>query len=147
MLAVTDPDGPRGGNISAFVVENATTGFEIGAQERKLGIKGSPDLELHFDNVPDARRPAHRRAGHGLQDRAAHARPHPAHHRRAGRRHRPGRARLAVGYVKERQQFGKPIAEFQGLQFMLADMAMQLEAARQLVYVAAAKCRARRRAT
>ena len=46
---------------------------------------------------------------------------------------------FAVGYVKERQQFGKPIADFQGLQFMLADMAMELEAARQMVYVAAAK--------
>ena len=53
--------------------------------------------------------------------------------------HRAGRARLALGYVKERKQFGKPIAEFQGMQFMLADMGMKLEAARQLTYAAAAR--------
>ena len=51
----------------------------------------------------------------------------------------------ALGYVKERKQFGKPIAEFQGIQFMLADMGMKLEAARQLTYAAAGQVRARRR--
>ena len=50
----------------------------------------------------------------------------------------------AKGYVQERKQFGKPIADFQGIQFMLADMAMKIEAARQLTYAAAAKSRARR---
>ena len=51
VLAVTDPDGRRGANVSAFVVEKSDEGFTFGAKERKLGIKGSPTRELYFDNV------------------------------------------------------------------------------------------------
>ena len=60
VLAVTDPDGPRGNNVTAFVVEKSDEGFTFGEKERKLGIKGSPTRELHFDNC---RIPADRMVG------------------------------------------------------------------------------------
>ncbi|MDQ6714862.1 MAG: acyl-CoA dehydrogenase family protein [Actinomycetota bacterium] len=139
VLAVTDPDGKRGSNVSAFVVEKSDEGFTFGEKERKLGIKGSPTRELHLDNV---RIPGDRiigEPGEGLKLALRTL----DHTRVTIGAQAVGIAQgaldFAVGYVKERQQFGKAIAQFQGLQFMLADMAMNLEAARQLVYVAAAK--------
>jgi acyl-CoA dehydrogenase len=139
VLAVTDPDGPRGRNISAFVVEKSDPNFTFSAKERKLGIKGSPTRELLFDGTPipgdrmigargDGLKIALRTLDHTRITIGAQA---------VGIAQ--GALDYALGYVKERKQFGKAIAEFQGLQFMLADMAMQLEAARQLVYVAACK--------
>ncbi len=139
VLAVTDPDGKRGANVSAFVVEKSDEGFTFGAKERKLGIKGSPTRELHLDDV---RIPGDRiigAPGEGLRIALRTL----DHTRVTIGAQAVGIAQgaldFAVGYVKERQQFGRAIAEFQGLQFMLADMAMSLEAARQLVYVAAAR--------
>jgi alkylation response protein AidB-like acyl-CoA dehydrogenase len=139
VFAVTDPDGRRGANVSAFVVEKSDPGFEFGAKERKLGIKGSPTRELHFDNV---RLPGDRligSPGEGLKIALRTL----DHTRITIGAQAVGIAQgaldHAVAYVKEREQFGKRIAEFQGLQFMLADMAMAVEAARQLVYVAAAR--------
>ena len=139
VLAVTDPDGPRGNNISAFVVEKSDEGFTFGEQERKLGIKGSPTRELHFDDV---RIPGDRivgAEGEGLKIALRTL----DHTRVTIGAQAVGIAQgaldQALAYVKERKQFGKHIAEFQGIQFMLADMAMELEAARQMVYVAAAK--------
>jgi alkylation response protein AidB-like acyl-CoA dehydrogenase len=139
VLAVTDPEGRRGGNVSAFVVERTDEGFGFGEPERKLGIKGSPTRELHFDNV---RIPGDRiigEPGEGLKIALRTL----DHTRVTIGAQAVGIAQgaldFAVGYVKERKQFGKRIADFQGLQFMLADMAMTLEAARQMVYVAAAK--------
>jgi alkylation response protein AidB-like acyl-CoA dehydrogenase len=139
VLAVTDPDGPRGANVTAFVVEKADAGFGFGAPERKLGIKGSPTRELLFDDV---RLPGDRVVGEiggGLKLALRTL----DHTRVTIGAQAVGIAQgaldFAIGYVKERKQFGKAIAEFQGLQFMLADMAMTLEAARQLVYVAAAR--------
>jgi butyryl-CoA dehydrogenase/acyl-CoA dehydrogenase len=139
VLAVTDPDGPRGGNVSAFVVEKADDGFTFGEKERKLGIKGSPTRELHFDNV---RIPGDRvvgQVGDGLKIALRTL----DHTRVTIGAQAVGIAQgaldQAIAYVKERKQFGKRIADFQGVQFMLADMAMELEAARQMVYVAAAK--------
>ncbi len=139
VMAVTDPDGPRGHNVSAFVVHADDPGFSLGALERKLGIKGSPTRELHFDGcrIPGDRMVGapgeglkialrtldHTRITIGAQAIGIAA----------------GALDFALGYVKERKQFGKAIAQFQGVQFMLADMAMKLEAARQLVYLAAAK--------
>ncbi|TQM63902.1 acyl-CoA dehydrogenase family protein [Humibacillus xanthopallidus] len=139
VLAVTDPDGPRGGNVTAFVVEKSDAGFTFGEKERKLGIKGSPTRELHFDNV---RLPADRvvgEVGGGLKLAL-----HTLDHTRVTIGAQAvgiaqGALDQALAYVKERKQFGKRIADFQGIQFMLADMAMELEAARQMVYVAAAK--------
>lgn len=139
VLAVTDPDGPRGNNVSAFVVEMSDDGFGFGAKERKLGIKGSPTRELHFEQC---RIPGDRiigAPGEGLKIALRTL----DHTRVTIGAQAVGIAQgaldHALAYVKERAQFGKRIAEFQGIQFMLADMAMELEAARQLVYVAAAK--------
>ncbi len=139
VLAVTDPDGRRGANISAFVVERSDEGFSFGAKERKLGIKGSPTRELHLDNV---RIPGDRIIG-GEGDGLKIALQTLDHTRITIGAQAVGIAQgaldVALDYVKERRQFGKAVAEFQGIQFMLADMAMTLEAARQMVYVAAAK--------
>lgn len=139
VMAVTDPDGPRGRNVTAFVVEKDDEGFTFGAPEKKLGIKGSPTRELHFD---DCRIPGDRMVGtpgEGLKIALRTL----DHTRVTIGAQAVGIAQgaldVALGYVKERQQFGKAIADFQGIQFMLADMGMKLEAARQMVYVAAAK--------
>jgi len=139
VLAVSDPDGPRGGNVTAFVLEKSDDGFTFGEKERKLGIKGSPTRELHFDNV---RIPGDRVVG-SVGDGLKIALRTLDHTRVTIGAQAVGIAQgaldQAIAYVKERKQFGKRIADFQGIQFMLADMAMELEAARQLVYVAAAK--------
>lgn len=139
VMAVTDPDGDRGRNITAFVVEKDDEGFSFGEPERKLGIKGSPTRELHFDNC---RIPADRMVG-DLGEGLKIALRTLDHTRVTIGAQAVGVAQgaldYATAYVKERKQFGKAIAEFQGLQFMLADMAMKLEAARQMVYVAASK--------
>jgi alkylation response protein AidB-like acyl-CoA dehydrogenase len=139
VLAVTDPDGRRGRNISAFVVEDTDQGFSLGTPERKLGIKGSPTRELIFDRV---RIPGDRMIGErnsGLQIALATL----DHTRVTIGAQAVGIAQgaldHAIAYVKERKQFGKRLAEFQGLQFMLADMAVGVESARQFVYAAAAK--------
>jgi alkylation response protein AidB-like acyl-CoA dehydrogenase len=139
VFAVTDAEkGPRGG-ISAFVVEKSDEGMSFGAPEKKLGIKGSPTREVYFDNV---RIPADRMIGdegtgfttamkvldHTRVTIAAQA---------VGIAQ--GALDYALEYAKERQQFGKAIADFQGLQFMLADMGMKIEAARQLTYAAAGR--------
>ena len=139
VMAVTDPDGARGRNISAFVVEKSDEGFTFGEKERKLGIKGSPTRELLFDNV---RLPGDRivgEPGEGLKIALRTL----DHTRVTIAAQAVGIAQgaldYALNYVKERQQFGKRIADFQAIQFMLADMGMKLEAARQLTYTAAAK--------
>jgi acyl-CoA dehydrogenase len=139
VLAVTDTEGARGRNISAFVLHADDEGFTLGEPERKLGIKGSPTRELFFDSV---RIPGDRivgAPGEGLKIALRTL----DHTRVTIGAQAVGIAQgaldHAVAYVKERKQFGKAIAEFQGIQFMLADMAMKLETARQMVYVAAAK--------
>jgi alkylation response protein AidB-like acyl-CoA dehydrogenase len=138
VMAVTDPQAGPGG-ISAFVVEKDDQGFTLGAPEHKLGIKGSPTRELYFDNC---RIPADRLVGgEGMGFRTALA---TLDHTRITIAAQAlgiaqGALDYATGYVRERKQFGKAIAEFQGIQFMLADMAMKVEAARQLTYAAAAK--------
>ncbi|PVG84006.1 acyl-CoA dehydrogenase [Nocardioides gansuensis] len=139
VLAVTDPEGARGNNVSAFIVEKTDEGFTFGEKEKKLGIKGSPTRELLFDNVriPGDRMIGEPGTGLKLALRTLD------HTRVTIGAQAVGIAQgaldFAVGYVKERKQFGKHIADFQGIQFMLADMAMKLEVARQMVYVAAAK--------
>ena len=138
VFAVTDP-AQRSKGISAFVVEKSDDGVSFGAPEKKLGIKGSPTREVYFDNVriPGDRLIGAEGTGFGTAMKTLD------HTRVTIAAQAVGIAQgaldYALGYVKERQQFGKAIAEFQGLQFMLADMGMKLEAARQLTYVAAAK--------
>ncbi|MFG2650786.1 acyl-CoA dehydrogenase [Streptomyces sp. NPDC048436] len=138
VMAVTDPE-KRSRGISAFVVEKSDPGVSFGAPERKLGIKGSPTREVYLDNV---RIPADRMIGEEGTGFAT-AMKTLDHTRITIAAQALGIAQGALdyakGYVKERKQFGKPIADFQGVQFMLADMAMKVEAARQLTYAAAAK--------
>src|SRR6266571_1538311 len=138
VMAVTEPEaGQRG--VSAFVVERDDPGFSFGALEHKLGIKGSPTRELYFDNCVI---PADRMIGEeGSGFRTALA---TLDHTRITIAAQAlgiaqGALDYAAGYVKERRQFGQALAEFQGVQFMLADMAMKVEAARQLTYAAAAR--------
>ena len=138
VMAVTDPAADAAG-ISAFVVESGDEGFSYGAPEHKLGIKGSPTRELYFDHCVI---PADRMIGEeGSGFRTALA---TLDHTRITIAAQAlgiaqGALDYATGYVQERRQFGQPIAEFQGVQFMLADMAMKVEAARQLTYAAAAR--------
>ncbi len=140
VMAVTDPEADRPANgISAFVVHADDPGFEVGPKERKLGIKGSPTREIYFT---DCTIPADRIIGDpgtGLKTALRtldHTRP------TIGAQAvgiAQGALDASIQYVKERKQFSRAIADFQGVQFMLADMAMKIEAARHLVYVAAAK--------
>jgi alkylation response protein AidB-like acyl-CoA dehydrogenase len=138
VMAVTDPE-KRSKGISAFVVEKSDPGVSFGAPEKKLGIKGSPTREVYFDNV---RIPADRMIGEEGTGFATAMRTLD-HTRITIAAQALGVAQgafdYAKNYVRERKQFGKPIGDFQGIQFMLADMAMKIEAARQLTYAAAAK--------
>ncbi|MGW7416676.1 acyl-CoA dehydrogenase [Streptomyces sp. NPDC054863] len=138
VMAVTDPE-KRSKGISAFVVEKSDEGVSFGAPEKKLGIKGSPTREVYLDNV---RIPADRMIGDEGTGFAT-AMKTLDHTRVTIAAQAVGIAQGALdyakGYVQERKQFGKPIGDFQGVQFMLADMAMKLEAARQLTYSAAAR--------
>jgi alkylation response protein AidB-like acyl-CoA dehydrogenase len=137
VMAVTDPEaGARG--ISAFVVEKSDEGVSFGAPEKKMGIKGSPTREVYFDNV---RIPADRiigEEGTGFKTALRTL----DHTRLTIGAQALGIAQGAVDYctryVQERRQFGRPIADFQGVSFLLADMAMKTEAARALIYSAAA---------
>jgi alkylation response protein AidB-like acyl-CoA dehydrogenase len=139
VFAVTDPDkGPNG--ISAFVVEKGTPGFAVGKLEKKMGIRGSPTVELVFTGcrVPAANMLGPEGDGFKTAMKVLD-------------RSRPGIAAQALGiatgaleyateYLKGRVAFGKPLSQQQGLQFMLADMKTEVEAARLLLYEAARKC-------
>ncbi|MCW4352330.1 acyl-CoA dehydrogenase [Hoyosella sp. YIM 151337] len=138
VMAVTDADRGSSG-ISAFMVHKDDDGFIVGPKEKKLGIKGSPTAELYFENC---RIPGDRIIGEpGTGFKTAletldHTRP------TIGAQAvgiAQGALDAALAYVKDRKQFGTPISGFQGVQFMLADMAMKLEAARLMVYHAAAR--------
>ncbi len=138
VLAVTDPD-KRTRGITAFVVEKSDEGVSFGAPERKLGIKGSPTREVYLDQV---RIPGDRIVGAEGQgfDLAMQTLDH-TRVTIAAQAVGVAQGALdhALGYAQERRQFGRSIAEFQGLQFMLADMGMKVEAARQMTYAAAGR--------
>jgi alkylation response protein AidB-like acyl-CoA dehydrogenase len=140
VMAVSDPSAARPADgISAFMVRADDPGFSVGPKERKLGIKGSPTREIYFE---DCTIPAERligRPGGGL--RLAFATLDHTRHTIGAQALGIAQGALdaAVAYVKDRKQFGQRVADFQGIQFMLADMAMKIEAARHLVYAAAAK--------
>jgi alkylation response protein AidB-like acyl-CoA dehydrogenase len=138
VIAVTDPDSRRA-RMSAFVVEKSDEGVSFGAPEKKLGIKGSPTREVYFDNV---RIPADRMIGE--EGTGFETAMRTLDHTRVTIAAQAvgvaqGALDYALGYALERQQFGKSIADFQGLQFMLADMGMKVEAARQMTYAAAGR--------
>ena len=139
VMAVTDPEAERKADgISAFVVHAEDPGFSVGAKERKLGIKGSPTCEIHFE---DCEIPVDRiigEPGSGLKTALRtldHTRPTIGAQALGIAQ---GALDAALGYVKERKQFGRAVGEFQGVQFMLADMGTKIEAARHLVYASAA---------
>ena len=136
LFATVDPSR-RAKGVTAFLVETDRPGFSVGKKEKKMGIRGSPTVALHLNDcaVPveqrlgeegegfsiamgtlDITRPAVGAMAVGIAQAALDA---------------------AVGYARERQQFGQPIAAFQGIQFMLADMAMQVHSARLMVHHAA----------
>jgi alkylation response protein AidB-like acyl-CoA dehydrogenase len=138
VMAVTDASR-RSKGISAFVVEKSDPGVSFGAPEKKLGIKGSPTREVYLDNV---RIPADRMIG--AEGTGFETAMRTLDHTRVTIAAQAvgvaqGALDYALGYAQERQQFSKPIAEFQGLQFLLADMGMKVEAARQLTYAAAGR--------
>ncbi|MEV0108868.1 MULTISPECIES: acyl-CoA dehydrogenase [Nocardia] len=138
VMAVTDPDKGANG-ISAFLVHKDDEGFVVGPLEHKLGIKGSPTAELYFENC---RVPGDRIVGEpGTGFKTAlqtldHTRP-TIGAQAVGLAQ--GALDAALAYTKDRKQFGKSIADFQNTQFMLADMAMKIEAARLMVYTSAAR--------
>ncbi|UIJ60914.1 acyl-CoA dehydrogenase family protein [Amycolatopsis acidiphila] len=139
VMAVTDPDAAKKSNgISAFAVHKDDPGFSVGPKERKLGIKGSPTREIYFQ---DCTIPVDRiigEPGTGLKTALRtldHTRPTIGAQALGIAQ---GALEAAVAYVKDRTQFGTAVAEFQGVQFMLADMGMKIEAARHLVYASAA---------
>ncbi|MEU9574501.1 acyl-CoA dehydrogenase family protein [Streptomyces massasporeus] len=136
VMARTGEEGPRG--ISAFLVPGDAEGLSAAVPEKKMGMKGSPTAQVHFDGVrvPDARRIGEEGQGFAIALSSLDS-------------GRLGISACAIGvaqaaldeavtYAAERRQFGKPIADFQGLRFMLADMATQIEAGRAL-YLAAAR--------
>ncbi|MGY2117751.1 acyl-CoA dehydrogenase [Nocardia gipuzkoensis] len=138
VMAVTDAEKGANG-ISAFLVHKDDEGFVVGPLEHKLGIKGSPTAELYFENC---RVPGDRIVGEpGTGFKTAlqtldHTRP-TIGAQAVGLAQ--GALDAAIAYTKDRKQFGKSIADFQNTQFMLADMAMKVEAARLMVYTSAAR--------
>jgi alkylation response protein AidB-like acyl-CoA dehydrogenase len=138
VLAQTDPSlGAKG--ITAFIVEKSDAGVSFGAHEKKMGFKGSPTREVYFDSVtiPDDRRLGEIGSGFALAMQTLdHTRITIAAQALGIAQ---GAFEVAEKYAHERKQFGKEIFDFQGVQFMLADMAMNIAAARQLTYAAAVK--------
>jgi len=138
VVAQSDPSlGTKG--ITAFVVEKSDPGVSFGAPEKKMGMRGSPTCEVYFDNVQlsDDRRISEVGQGFALAMNTLD------HTRITIAAQAIGLAQgafdVATKYAHERHQFGKPIFDFQAIQFMLADMAMNIEAARLLTYSAAIK--------
>ncbi|HET6650023.1 MAG TPA: acyl-CoA dehydrogenase family protein [Candidatus Limnocylindria bacterium] len=139
VFALTDPEAGGRKGMSAFIVEADTPGFAAPRVEHKMGIRGSPTAELTFDDVrvPVANRLGEEGEGFKIAmatlDRS-----------RLGIAAQAvgiaqGALDAAIGYAADRQQFGQRVVDFEGIQFMLADMASQTEAARQLTYAAAAR--------
>ncbi|WP_052850862.1 acyl-CoA dehydrogenase family protein [Streptomyces avicenniae] len=138
VFARTGPEGPRG--ITAFLVPGDTPGLTASRPERKMGMNGSPTAQVHLDavRVPDTHRIGHEGEGFALAMDALEA-------------GRLGIAACATGlaqaaldealaFTTGRRQFGRPVADFQGVRFLLADMATQIEAGRAL-YLEAARLR------
>jgi alkylation response protein AidB-like acyl-CoA dehydrogenase len=139
VFAVTDPDAGHSRGISAFVVEADRPGFSVGKLEHKISIQSSPTGQPIFDSV---RVPASSLVGE--VDQGFKVALGTLDHSRLGVAAQglglaQGATDYAAAYAKERQQFGKPIASFQGIQFKLADMETRTAAARELLYQACAK--------
>ncbi|MQA99056.1 MAG: acyl-CoA dehydrogenase [Actinobacteria bacterium] len=136
-FAVTDPDAPKGKNITCFLVEKEMEGFSLGRKEDKMGIRGSPTREVILDNVRVSEANVIGEVNKGFQVAMRtldFSRPTVAAQALGIAQ---GAFDLAVAYCRERRQFDKPISAFQGMQFMFADMAMSIETSRFAVYKAA----------
>jgi cyclohex-1-ene-1-carbonyl-CoA dehydrogenase len=136
VYAYTDPDkGPKG--LSVFVVEKDTPGLQYGKNENKMGMRGSVNSELFFEDlrVPESNRIGEEGDGVGNMMAALNTSRLFSASQAVGLAQ--GAFDEAVNYSKQRIQFGKPIAELQAIQFMFADMAANIEAARLLTYEAA----------
>ena len=136
VFATVDPS-KRAKGVTAFLVEAGTPGFTVGKKERKMGIRGSPTVALHFNDcaIPVEQRLGGEGEGFAIAMRTLDVT-------------RPATGALALGiaqaaldaalgYARERRQFGQRIGDFQGIQFMLADMAMQVHGARLMIHHAA----------
>src|SRR5919112_651813 len=139
VFAKTDPQAGRSRGISAFIVEADRPGFSVGKLEHKLGIKGSPTGQPIFDGV---RVPAANLIGE--EGKGMHVALGTLDHSRLGVAAQAvgiaqGATDHAAAYARERRQFGRPIGDFQGIQFKLADMETRTAAARELLYRACAK--------
>lgn len=136
VFAVTDPTSKHNGT-SAFIVEADTPGFSVGKKEQKLGIRSSPTTEIMFDNcrVPKENLLGKEGEGFIIAMKTLDGGRNGIAAQAVGIAQ--GALDAAVGYAKERVQFGKPIAAQQGVSFKLADMATQTEASRLLTYQAA----------
>ncbi len=138
VFALTDAEAGGRNGLSAFIVETDTPGFSAPRLEHKMGIRGSPTAELNFDEV---RVPAINLLGvegNGFAIAMSTLERSRLSIAAQAIGIAQGAIDFAVGYAADRQQFGAPIADLQGVQFMLADMASATEAARQLTYAAAA---------
>ena len=142
IFARSDKAAQKHHGISAFIVEKGTPGFSFGRKEQKLGIRSSPTLELVFENcrIPKANLLGKENEGFKIAMKTLDGGRIGIAAQALGIAQ--GAFEAAVRYAKERKQFGLPIANFQAVQFMLADMATQIEAARLLVYQSAYKASA-----
>ena len=139
VFAQRDPS-KRSKGISAFVVHDDDEGFSVGRSEEKMGIRGSPTREVYLDGVTVSSDRLIGEEGRGFEYAMRtldYSRPSIAAQALGIAQ---GAFEVAVAYAAEREQFGSPIAELQGIQFLLADMAMGIEGSRLLVYRAAAAC-------
>ena len=138
VAARTDMSVPGHKGISMFILEKDTPGFQIGKKENKLGLRSSSTVELIFEDVriPAANLIGSERDGFAILMKTLDFTRIPVAAQALGIAQ--GALDYAVQYTKERVQFGKPVFSFQGIQWMVADLATQIEAARQLTYKAAA---------
>jgi alkylation response protein AidB-like acyl-CoA dehydrogenase len=137
VYARTDPEAGRGRGIGAFLVESSFPGFRLGAREHKMGIRGSSTVELVFESCEVPQENLLGESGGGFKI---------AMDTLDGGRIGIGAQAVGIAracleasakYARERIQFGRPIGQFQAIQFKLADMAMEIDAARLLVHRAA----------
>lgn len=137
VFARTNPEESRSKGISAFIVEKDTPGFTVGKVERKMGLHGSSTCAINFEQCRIPKENLLGEEGKGFD--VAMANLNTGRIGIAAQALGIAQASLehAVGYAKEREQFGKPIAKHQGLSFKLSDMATDVEAAKLLVYEAA----------
>ena len=135
IIAVTGK-GPKGPEMSAFIVESAFEGFSVGKKEKKMGIRGSSTCELIFDNVKVPKENLLGKRGDGFKIAMKTLDGGRIGIAAQALGIAEGALETTVAYVKSRKQFNRPISAFQNTQFQLADMATKVAAAKGLVYTA-----------